>query len=120
MQTIADYNNHDRRVLHYISSLASFPGPKRRRKGLVSTFARVLNCGGIPLPLHAIDILPYARDAYIDTKCYRFEAMNVKCGLLWSWLTRRRERGYLPVKPSQEVTGAFIVLPSALSARGLH
>ena len=29
-----------------------------------------LNRGGIPLPPHAIDILPYACDANIDTKCY--------------------------------------------------
>ena len=55
---------------HTYVCLASFPGPKRRRrKDLVSAIC-VLNCGGIPLPLHTIDILPYARDANIDTKCY--------------------------------------------------
>ena len=49
--------------------LASFPGPKRRRrKGLVSAVRACANRGGIPPPPHTIDILPYARDARIDTK----------------------------------------------------
>ena len=44
--------------------LASFPGPKRRRrKGLVSAVCACANRGGIPPPLHTIDILPYACDA---------------------------------------------------------
>ena len=49
--------------------LASFPGPKRRRrKGLVSAVRACANRGGIPPSPHTIDILPYARDARIDTK----------------------------------------------------
>ena len=50
--------------------LASFPGPKRRRrrKGLVSAVCTCANRGGIPPPPHTIDVLPYACDANIDTK----------------------------------------------------
>ena len=50
------------------SGLASLPGPKRRRKGLVSAVRACANRGGIPPPPHTIDILPYARDARIETK----------------------------------------------------
>ena len=45
--------------------LASFPGPKkRRRKGLFQPFACALNCGGIPPHPYTIDILSYTCDAY--------------------------------------------------------
>ena len=54
-------------------SLASFPGPKRRRKGLVSAVRACANRGGIPPPPHTIDILSYAPDARIDTNA----AINV-------------------------------------------
>ena len=100
-----------------------------------------LNCGGIPLFLHTIDILSCARDANIDTKCYsvhrftisaygmqtkltwlyssssQFEATNGMCELPWSQLTKTR--GYLLVKPSQEVAWASIALLYAFSARDL-
>ena len=60
-------------VLNYTeyacSTIASFSGPKRRRRtGLVSAVRACANRGGIPPPPHTIDILPYTRDARIDTK----------------------------------------------------
>ena len=52
-----------------VASLASFPDQKRgRRKGLVSAVCACAYSHGIPQPPHIVDILPYARDANIDTK----------------------------------------------------
>ena len=57
------------RLLPFGLLLASFPGPKRgRRRAWFQPFAHALNRGGIPPLPHTIDILPYARDARIDTK----------------------------------------------------
>ena len=54
------------------SKLASFSGPKRRRrKGLVLAVCACTYRGGIPPPLlHTIDILLYTCHANIDTKRY--------------------------------------------------
>ena len=48
-------------------SLASFPGPKRRRrrKGLVSAVCTALNFSGIPVLSHTIDILFYICDTIL-------------------------------------------------------
>ena len=53
----------------YLVDSASYrvrAGPKR--KGLASTVAHALNRGWIPPFPHTVDILPYAREAGIDTK----------------------------------------------------
>ena len=112
------------------TTLALFPGPKRR-KGLVSAVQACANCGAISPPLHTIDILLYARDARINTKrntVHRF--MKAKYGMqethsivliqwpIWSYkLTVRApmeladKKKRLPTgKPSQEVTWASTAL----------
>ena len=123
-------------------TVASFPGPKRRRrKGLVSAVCACANRSGIPPLPQTVDILPYDCDTRIDTKrntVRRF--MIAKYGMqethsivLIQWPIRSYkqtvrasveladEKKRLPTgKPSQEVTWASIALPSALSARNLH
>ena len=52
--------------------LSLVPSPKEEEeKDWFQLFARALNRGGIPPPLHIIDILLYTCDAnIINTKCY--------------------------------------------------
>ena len=72
------------------------------------------NHGSIPVYSHvACKVLTHAHPVATT------EAVNEICKLLSrTQLTRRRD--YLPVKPSQEIIWASIVLLSALSAKTLY
>ena len=61
LQQISTQNGGPSSVL----CITLFPGLKR-----FPLFVHALNHGGIPQPPHTIDILLYARDAYIDMEHY--------------------------------------------------
>ena len=55
----------------YTQKLTLFPGPNRKRERVwFQSFVHVLNCSGIPLPPHTVDIFLYTHDANIDTEHY--------------------------------------------------
>ena len=112
-------------------TLASLPGPKRRRKGLVSAVY------GWAIEFYSLCILSTYFYTFVtpnfDTKCYSvrrfimaayygiqktlpraYPAADLKwnCKFPWSQLTKNQ----LPVKQLKGVSRGSIVLPSALSA----
>ena len=107
-------------IQSYYSSLVPRPEEEEKGPGFSCLCMCLINHGGIPLPPHTVDILPYACDDRIDTErntvrtfmiakygmqgthsivILQFEAINRQCELSWSRLSTRR--GYLPAKPSR-------------------
>ena len=71
--------------------------------------------GSIPVYSHvACKVLSHAHPVATT------EALNEICKLSFSRTQLTRRRDYLPVKPSQEIIWASIILLSALSAKTLY